>query len=360
MNIKEKDITILVSGRIEKETPLVLQQVRKLFPQSKIILSAWVNSDVSSLDYDLLIECEDPGAKIFNIPISYDITYNDGFTPKYNNVNRIIKTIQNGLKNVETKYCLRLRTDLVLKSKNFLNYWDKFPLRDDKFKLFKHRIINNSTYAQFAHVMKDGVQLLPFHMSDWIHFGLTSDLKLLWSCLFQDLYASSEYWKDKTRRNYDPYRDAGWQYPPETYVLFSLVKKNFPNIKFEDSDDYNSENMSFSNKIIVNNFIMIDDCDFEYTLKKYPSLKNWNSELYNGFITYREWQNLYKVYCDKTYNFLDIDFKRMPYLLKHYLNPMYLLKYPHRYFRSVFDFVYVFNSHKLRKRFYIGESKCVK
>ena len=89
-------------------------------------------------------------------------------------------------------------------------------------------------------------------------------------------------------------------------------------------------------------------------------MKNWNSELYNGFITYREWQNLYKVYCDKTYNFLDIDFKRMPYLLKHYLNPMYLLKYPHRYFRSVFDFVYVFNSHKLRKRFYIGESKCVK
>ena len=363
--IDSTEITILVHGKIEKQTKDVLNNIRKLFKDSPIILSTWRGSDITGLDFDILVENKDPGAKIFNAPSEAKLD-EYGFAcfsingkkykniPKPNNVNRIIKTVQAGIEKVQTKYCLRLRTDLILKNKNFLNYWNKYPDRDSNFTIFKHRILNSSTFAQFAHVMKKDIQLLPFHMSDWIHFGLTEDIKLLYSCPFQDIEASSQYWYKHVRAQYEPFVDSGWQYPPETYVLYSLVKKKFPNISFKDSDSYNCENMIFSNKIIANNFVMIDDNEFSYSVIKYPQITQWCPELYNGFITHREWLNLYKTYCDPQYKYNDIDLKRIRYF-KRFFDMRFFLKYPGKYFRLFKDFSYIFNKNNLRKKFYIGE-----
>lgn len=364
--IDSTEITILVHGKIEKQTKDVLNNIRKLFKDSPIILSTWRGSDITGLDFDILVENKDPGAKIFNAPSEAKLD-EYGFAcfsingkkykniPKPNNVNRIIKTVQAGIEKVQTKYCLRLRTDLILKNKNFLNYWNKYPDRDSNFTIFKHRILNSSTFAQFAHVMKKDIQLLPFHMSDWIHFGLTEDIKLLYSCPFQDIEASSQYWYKHVRAQYEPFVDSGWQYPPETYVLYSLVKKKFPNISFKDSDSYNCENMTFSNKIIANNFVMIDDNEFSYSVIKYPQITQWCPELYNGFITHREWLNLYKTYCDPQYKYNDIDLKRIRYF-KRFFDMRFFLKYPGKYFRLFKDFSYIFNKTNLRKKFCIGEN----
>ena len=362
--INLSDITILVNGKVEEETKFVLNNIRQLLPDSKIILSTWKNSDITGLDFDILVESELVEAKIFNAPENATIDA-EGFAifningrefrnqPKPNNVNRIIQTIQAGIKKVETKYLLRIRTDLMLKNLNFLKYWDKFEKYNGKYKIFEHRIINDSSFAQFAHVMKDGIQLLPFHMSDWLHFGLTEDIKLLYSCPFQNLEDSSQYWYKRERKQYEPFPDAGWQNPPETYVLYSLVKKHFPEVQFKDSDDYNKENMQISHKVIADNFIMIDDEDFKFTLTKYPKLKMWVSEIYNGFITHREWQYLYKIYCDKSYKFIDIDFKRFRYF-NNIWNLAFLLKYPRRYCQLFSDFKLIFNKKKLREKFFIG------
>lgn len=364
-SIKSKDITILVRGKIGSECKSVLCNIRKLFKDSPIILSTWKNSDTGGLDYDILVESDEPDAKIFNAPegivpdengrINFEINGKKySHTPKPNNVNRIIKSIQAGLEAVNTEYVLSIRTDIVLKSKNFLSYWDKYPCYDDNYRIFKHRIINDSTYAQFAHVMKKGMQLLPFHMSDWIHFGLTEDVKLLYSCPFQNLEDSAQYWYKHERKQYEPYPDAGWQYPPETYVLYSLVKQKFPQVEFRNSDDYNSENMSFSNRIMANNFIFVNQEDFMFKMKKYPKLHSWECELYDGFITHREWQNLYKTYCDKAYGFTDIDFRRIPFY-KRLFNPIYFIKYPGKYIRLIQNLKYVFNKDDLRQKFCIGE-----
>ncbi len=340
-----------------------------MFSKSKIILSTWKNSNVKDLDYDILVENDDPGAKVFNAPENLEVG-EDGFVkfkienksfkniPKKNNVNRIIQTIKSGIKKVETKYLLRIRTDLIIENINFLNYWDNFPKYDEKYKIFKHRIINSSTYSQFAHVMGSNIQLLPFHMSDWLHFGLTEDIKMLYSCSFQDIELSSQYWyKGRIRKQYEPFIDVGWQYPPETYVLYSLVKKCFPDIEYKDSDDYNKENMSFSNKIIANNFINIDDCDFKFSVKKYPMIVDWSPEIYNGFITHLEWQHLYKVYCDKTYKFCDIDFRRLKFY-RNVFNIKFFIKHPKGYLKFIVKVLYYnrfFSKNKLRKKFYIGE-----
>lgn len=362
--ISDKDITVVVRGKIEGRTTYVLRSIRELLPESKIILSTWKNSDVEGLDFDILVENDDPGAEIFNAPknapedkdgnVIFELNgkiYKN--KPKPNNVNRIIKTIQSGLEKVNTKYVLSIRTDVILKNKNFFEYWDKFPKYNGKYKIFEHRIINDSSFAQFAHVMKKGIQLLPFHMSDWIHFGLTEDIKLLYSCQFQDIDNSAQYWYKRERKQYEPFIDAGWQYPPETYVLYSLVKQKFPNVEFKDSDDYNRENMAISNMVMADNFIFIDQNDFVFDIDKYPKLKEWASELYNGFITYREFQNLYKTYCDNSYKFCDIDFSRLTYYKKLF-NLIFFIKYPGKYLRLFRDLFYIFSKKGLRERFYIG------
>lgn len=365
MTFDQKDISILIHGRIENQTDSALKSIRKLFPLCKIILSTWKKSNVSKLDYDLLVENDDPGAEIFNAPKNSLKDKNgnaifeiDGkkyvIAPKPNNVNRIIQTITNGIKYVKTKYLLRIRTDIILKNANFLNYWNKFPKYNGRYKIFKHRIINSSSFAQFAHVMDDGIQLLPFHMSDWIHFGFTEDIKLLYSCPFHNIEDSSQYWYKRKRKKYEPFLNAGWQYPPETYVLYSLVKQKFPEVEFRDSDDYNCKNMTISNMVMADNFIFVDQENFSFDISKYPQLKKWNSEIYDGFITYREFQNLYRIYCDKKYTFWDIDFNRFSYC-KKLLSVDYLFKYPKKYFRLLKDLFHILNKSSLRKKFYVGK-----
>jgi len=364
VNINDNNLTILVRGKIEDRTKFVLKSIRETFPSSTIILSTWKDENVQDLDFDILVENEDPGAEVFNAPKNAQKDNNGNAIfklngkkyinkPKPNNVNRIIKTIQNGLEKVNTKYVLSIRTDIILQNKNFLKYWDKFPKYNGKYRIFKHRIINNSSFAQFAHVMKEGIQLLPFHMSDWIHFGLTEDVKLLYSCSFQDIEESAQYWYKYKRKQYEPFLDTGWKYPPETYVLYSLVKRKFPNVEFKDSDDYNKKNMAISNMVMADNFIYIDQQDFKFDISKYPKLYKWTNEIYNGFITHREWQNLYKIYCDNSYKFCDIDFIRIKYFGK-LLNPIYFLKYPGKYFRLFRDLKYLFNKKNLREKFYVG------
>ncbi len=365
---ERNEITILVHGPIMPETETVLDNIRKIFENCPIILSTWKNSDLTNLSYDILVESDDPGAEYFNIPkdkinqknseglVEFELNGKKYCNlPKKNNVNRMIVSVQEGLKEVKTKYVLKLRSDLILKSDKFLEYWDKYPCYNNKYKIFKHRIINDSTFAQFAHVMKKGIQLLPFHMSDWLHFGLTEDIKLLFSCPLHDNNDAAQYWymNNRVRKQFDPFLDAGWQYPPETHILHSLVKKYYPEVNFKDSDDYNKTNMSISNLVMANNFIFLDQDILDFKMDKYPYIFDWEADLYDGFITTREWHNLYKTYCDKNFKFCDIDKKRIPYYLK-LLNIGFLFKYPGKYIRSIKRAANIFNKKKLRKAFYIG------
>ncbi|MDR2870697.1 MAG: WavE lipopolysaccharide synthesis family protein, partial [Deferribacteraceae bacterium] len=258
----------------------------------------------------------------------------------------MLVAIQAGLEAVKTKYTLKIRSDLIIKSSDFLQHWDAYPKHNGKMRIFEHRIVIGSTFAQFAHVMDDGMQLLPFHMSDWVHFGLTDDLKMLFGCPLQSENAANTYWHGLERKNYEPFPAACWQYPPESYILYAIVKKKFPQVKFENTDDYNATNMQLSNMVMADNFIILDDSNFHFVLKKYPQLTRWSYKYYDGFITQLQWQYLYKTYCDPEYKFFDFDWKRV---LANIFNIKLLLQFPKRYIRAVFPL-----GKKLREKFYIG------
>ena len=340
-SINHGDITFLVHGpNIPFSTKKCLENIRLFFPNSKIIFSTWKNENIDALTFDQIIYNEDPGSEAYNapkfsVPCSYDtskfeFTLHDKHfvvTPKKNNINRMLKTIKEALPLVETQYICKIRSDLILTNNTFLQYWDIFPKYHGEFKLFKHRILNNNLYAQFAHVMDKGIQFLPFHISDWFLFGYTDDIKKLFSCDYQNINDASHYWETRKRLNFDPFEDALWRYPTEEYICYELVKKHFPYIKFDNSDDYNAINMQQSNKFIVDNFIMLDSDMISMKLKKYPNEFYFDSCIYNGFITYRQWQWLYRTYCDNSYEFWNFDFKRLKaILIKSIKNPFKIKK----------------------------------
>lgn len=110
--IKSKDISVVVQGAINPtETPKTLKSIREYLPDAQIILSTWEGADVNGLDYDILIENKDPGTVLLISRKNKKI---------YNNVNRQLLSIQEGLKKVERKYTLKFRSDLILENANFL------------------------------------------------------------------------------------------------------------------------------------------------------------------------------------------------------------------------------------------------
>jgi hypothetical protein len=97
-----KDISVVVQGPVigknankktERHTELCLESIRKYLPGAYIILSTWKGSDFSGLDYDSVVENDDPGGNIMG-----DFS---------KNCFRQIVSSLNGLKTVKTKYALK-------------------------------------------------------------------------------------------------------------------------------------------------------------------------------------------------------------------------------------------------------------
>ena len=118
--IQSSDISVVVQGAVDRElAPKCLTSIRKYLPKAEIILSTWEGTDVSGLDYDMVLFNKDPGA--------VDLLWFDG---RKNNGNRQLYSTQEGIKKTSRKYILKIRTDLFLENANFLEYWDKFSKFD--------------------------------------------------------------------------------------------------------------------------------------------------------------------------------------------------------------------------------------
>ena len=168
--ISSKEISVVVQGAIDKKlTSKCLKSIREHLPEAEIILSTWEGSNVEGLDYDILLLNQDPGGykhdfAIYNAPRSM------------NNFNRQLVSTLNGIKKVNRKYILKLRTDLILTNSNFLSYWNLFESRDSEYTLFKHRVLCSSIYSRENSCQSGTGFPTPFHPSDFWFFGLATDL----------------------------------------------------------------------------------------------------------------------------------------------------------------------------------------
>ncbi len=177
MKINFEEISCVVQGPVsayrgrgqgEHVTGACLASIRQHLPGATIVLSTWKDQDLSGLDYDDLIELDDPGANSIFV---------NGREVKRNN-NRQLKSTYQGLQQVSTPYAIKLRSDICLTHANFVQIYEHYALahRDANQQYFKQRILSTSAFS----VRTLGAQKTAFYKSDLFDFGLTEDLIKIW------------------------------------------------------------------------------------------------------------------------------------------------------------------------------------
>lgn len=284
-NVDTKDISVVVQGPIcENWTRDCLVSIRKYLPESTIILSTWEGSNVDGLDYDKLVLNKDPGA----FPSFIEGSENN----RPNNINRQILSTKNGLKKVKTKYAMKMRTDFVLCGNNFLKYFKVFDkyLSEKDLKLFNDRVLM---------LCFQSIELTPFWIGDFVFFGSTDDLMLLWGIPLQSKEDIAYF------NTHKPVNNVFYQRLPllpkfmtEQYIVLNAISKVMPKIfeRMRDFTDNSKENFELSEKILVNNFCVLDSNQFSVN-----SLKKILFDYLETRRCFKVWINLYKKHCDKSY-----------------------------------------------------------
>ncbi len=125
IKIDDEAITFVVQGPVQASasrqqiagiTEQCLNSIRRFFPKSTIILSTWKGQPLDGLDYDQLLELDDPGA---------NTVFYDGQPIKLNN-NRQMYSTHMGLKAVQTPYAVKLRTDNLLTGRQFVELYEQY------------------------------------------------------------------------------------------------------------------------------------------------------------------------------------------------------------------------------------------
>ncbi|WP_424244652.1 hypothetical protein Dip510_001911 [Elusimicrobium posterum] len=297
-----KDISFVVQGGIDKEnTPLCLKSIREHMPGAEIILSTWEGAQIDGLDYDRVVFCKDPGAVIAAPKFNY-----------LNNINRQLISTVEGLKLAERKYAMKLRTDNILTSSDFLKFFDKFPKRCAKFLLFKERLIVASLFSRKYFGIPN-----PFRISDWFTFGLTEDVKKFYFNITPvEEPAFSEYFSDgrlhAVKGCPSPYHFH--RFTTEQYYPLDCFQKFFPEIKMQDLADFNAENIAQSDICLANNFIFLEYRQHGIYLGK-KKWKTWSLDEgaapdlhWDGFIRHYVFQKDYKKFCDPAYRLPFFDY----------------------------------------------------
>ncbi len=303
--IDSSEISIVIQGPIYKDsTSLVCKKMRELFPNAEIILSTWEGSNLTDLDYDIVLLNKDPGGTLL---------FKD--QKLLNNLNRQILSSSNGIKKATRKYCLKWRTDLLLKDDKFLQHFDKYPERNPKWKFFKKRVLVH--YPTLPYIY-------PLSPTDISCFGLTEDVLTYWNLPLQPKeeanYFMDHPFPQDTLIDYQPVITKRGS---EGYIWYNVLKKfedKFGKVNSDWGFELNKELLDLSELSIVNNLQVVERNDFDFEALEHPYLLRAEKT----FVTEDLYQYWYKKWCLKSVPVYDIDY----YILK----PIKQIKYKFKYF----------------------------
>lgn len=169
--MRTSDITIVFQGvfkpyvtRDHEAFARNIALTRKVLPGARVILSTWEGADPGPrLNVDKVVYSADPGPLA---PLKLTDT-------KPNNCNRQLRTSHAGLAAVDTPYAVKMRTDCRLDHAGFLDFAAEQKKRDDG----RERLLACSFFTLDPTMF----ERLPYHLSDWFHFGRTETLCQYWS-----------------------------------------------------------------------------------------------------------------------------------------------------------------------------------
>ena len=292
--IESKEITVLVQGPILEFTKYSLESIRKYLPDSTIVLSTWEGSDTSNLIYDKLVLSKDPGVLYSNS--KGKLTKTSAF-----NLNRQLVSTTNGLREISTKYALKLRSDLVLDSLDFLSYFDKFNKRTTNYRLFSHKVIISSIFTRYTYTNSGDKGKIPFHYSDFFFFGLTEDLK---NYFYNTPLIDKEFTSYFSDKDIMPTYNMNYRFTPEQYFAIECIKRNNSSALLpKDAADITLKIFKESELYLMNNFIVLDYKQSGIRSLKYKFTKNeeFLGSQYNELYNFYRFENKYKRLYDKSY-----------------------------------------------------------
>ncbi len=290
--IASSQISVVVQGPIvgkpsdaaEKQiTRAVLKSVRQHLPQAEIILSTWAGSDVAGLDFDLLVENEDPGA----------IPFFPG-NPQPNNANRLIFSTREGLQKTSRPYALKLRSDLILTGDGFLDYFGKFSARSSEWKIARERVLACTLYARDVRYVK-----LPFHPSDWFFFGHVEDVKEIWDVSLMPEPENTRWFENHPKPpELQKDKRTLLRFYPEQHIWINYLRRH-GKIDCEHFADVSGQNVHLTELTFANNLVLLEPEQLCIRWARLPiPFGEWVT-LY----THGDWLWFYKRYCDARFDF---------------------------------------------------------
>lgn len=297
MKIRSSDFSVIIQGPVlgkpndedEKQlTKKCIESIKNLLPDSEIIISTWINSDVSHLNYDKIVFNEDPGA------ISYN---DDNLKNRFNNNNRQIVSTNSGLKVASRKFSMKIRGDCKLSHNGFIDFLYKYTNRG-KYSFFDQRIITSTVFSLNSRKIP-----VLFHVSDIFQVGLTSDMKQLWDIDIQLEPQTTRSGRSGWIRWNDPYSLEGYQmkFASEQYIWFAFCKKYKLDLNLRFYSEIPLNKIFKSELSVINNFVIVSPDELGLSLPdKMIQFLN-----YPYIYSSEEWIELYNKYCLKRVSIID-------------------------------------------------------
>jgi len=238
--IPSEDISIIIQGplyripRSEKSVGIFqsLPALRTLFPNSQIIISTWDTEPTEGLIADEIILNKDPGA------------FKD-INATTRNFNRQIVSTLSGLKVANRKYVLKTRSDLLFTSTQFARI---SPASSNS--LLKSKI----TISNLVLRKPESVPFL-YHLSDVVQFGLTEDIRDLWTIPYEEehevcgLKLSSLIWRFSSSR---------FKFHPEQSLCTRWLRKHNQNVVLTNPAQITFNFYVHWMQILTSNFHVVD------------------------------------------------------------------------------------------------------
>ena len=248
MNFEE--ISVVVQGPFTprsgdtKGTLSVLDSIRTHLPGAELILSTWVGHYDGSFVCDKIVESEDPGA------------FGDRSSNSFANLARQIVSTSAGLKQASRPFALKIRTDTHLSSSDFVSLWEIGRQRGLRPSLLKNKVLISAltsyNLCRFA---------IPYHPSDFFHFGETADLQSLWNVSFPDPDVI-EYFSEGSISHYlngvPGFTGLPMKMTPEQYLFCEFLKGLGANPKISGIRTSNLMTLIESDKLLSSHFVIED------------------------------------------------------------------------------------------------------
>lgn len=297
----KNNISIIVQGAITRSNINTIanhcMHWRSILPESEIILSISMTDCLKFQTIDsnqplskkirLLSTADTPLLGAINLlqhTCDY-ILYDENSTatplppikndaPGPNNINYLIESSQNGLKIASKTYTLRIRNDAVFLNENFISlYLENYDLpRQPQSSIFKQRVLVPWIYTLNPY----SAERLPLHVSDWLHFGLTEDIRKLWEIPFYTFQDSVFFEHTKDGKANTCERRFNLRLAVEQYICLNAFQKYCQNLKINYLHDLQSLDLAMD--LLLDNFYVFSQTSFNLRINK-----SYQKEIQNNY-----------------------------------------------------------------------------